>query len=263
MWYVIQVKTGEETEVKTFLDKFRTEGAYTKCFIPLFEDVRRSGGKCRIGFRKLFPGYVFIDSEDPERTFEILRTVPRFTRLLGYDESDGEKLFLPISTEDQAFLQTLFGDGLMHLSYVHISKNGRIDRVTGPLANYRNHITKLELRHRTAIVETEMFGKQRRVKFSFWTDDDPTLPEIEKLKNEAAGSDVLDGVVELDVGIHPGDYVVDETGVYGNQVFLVQKVDIAHRTVLSTFEMFGTQARLELRLDDVGRVDGIVNNVQI
>ncbi len=256
MWYVIQVKTGEETEVKNFLDKFRMDGAYTKCFIPLFEDVRRSGGKCRIGFKKLFPGYVFIDSDEPERAFEILKKVPRFTRLLGYDENDGEKIFLPISAEDQAFLQTLFADGLMHLSYVHISKNGRIDKVAGPLANYRKHITKLELRHRTAIVETEMFGKQRRVKFSFWTDDDSELPEIEKLKSEADGSDVLDGVLEFDVGIPLGEHVVDETGVYGDQVFLVEKVDLAHRTVLSTFEMFGTQVRLELKLDDVCRVDG-------
>ena len=65
---------------------------------------------------------------------------------------------------------------------------------------------------------------------------------------------MLDGIVELDVGIHPGDSVIDETGVYGDQVFLVQGVDIAHRTVLSTFEMFGTKARLELKLDDVSKV---------
>ncbi len=187
--------------------------------------------------------------------FDILRGIKNFTRLLGTSETDGSKVFIPVGREDEEFMKTMFEDGLMHISYVHMGRNGRIDRVAGPLANYKNHITKLETRHRMALVEAEMFGKKRKVKFGFFTDDDPKLPALEKLKYGDKDNDVLDGVVEFDIGIHPGDKVRDDTGIYGDQVFTVQKVDLRRRTIISTFEMFGTAARIELRADEVTKVD--------
>ncbi len=254
MWYVIQVKSGEEQEMKALLDKLRKNGAYGECFVPLFEDVKRSGGKCRIGFRKLFPGYIFVEAEDPRGLFKTLMGIADFTKLLGTVEEDGSKLFIPIGKEDEEFLRTLFTDGLMHVSYVHVAKSGRIDRIVGPLANYRNHITKLELRHRMAIVEADMFGKRRKVKFGLWTDEDPVLPGLERLKAAKDSFDVLDGVVEFDLGIHPGDKVKDDTGIYGEQIFIVESVDAKHRTLISSFEMFGTNARIELKADEVRKV---------
>ncbi len=255
MWYVVQVKSGEETRMKALLDKLECDGAYEESFIPLFEDVNRSGGKVSISFRRLFPGYIFVETDKPDRLFDMLRGIRDFTRLLGSTESDGNKVFIPIGEEDRAFMQTMFEDGLMRVSYVRIGKNGRIDRIAGPLANYRNHITKLEIRHRMAIVEADMFGKRRRVKFGFFTDEDPMLPALERLKNADEGNDVLDGVVEFDIGIHPGDKVMDDTGIYGDRIFTVQRVDTRRRTVVSVFEMFGNAARIELRADEVSKVE--------
>ncbi len=268
MWYVIQVKSGQEHDLKLLLESVKEPGAFGESFVPLFEDVKRREGKCTIGFRRLFPGYIFVEADDPRKIFETLRGIPDFTKLLGTVEEDGTKLFIPIGKEDEEFLRTLFKDGIMHVSYIHMAKTGRIDRIAGPLANYKNHITKLEMRHRMAIVEAEMFGKKRRVKFGLWTDEDTSLPQVEKLKEElfgtgegsfsrkgsGKGGDVLGDTVILDLGIHPGDKVMDESGVYGNQIFVVEKVDTKHRTLISTFEMFGTSARIELNADDVRKV---------
>ncbi len=265
MWYVIQVKSGEEHNLKMLLETIKEPGAFGESFVPLFEDVKRKEGKCTIGFRRLFPGYIFVEADDPRRIFETLRGIPDFTKLLGTVEEDGSKIFIPIGKEDEEFLRTLFRDGIMHVSYIHMAKTGRIDRIAGPLANYKNHITKLEMRHRMAIVEAEMFGKKRKVKFGLWTDEDTFLPQVEKLKKEFLGEekgslsgkgtgdgrDVLGDSVILDIGIHPGDKVMDDTGVYGDQVFVVEKVDTKHRTLVSVFEMFGTTARIELNADDV------------
>ncbi len=257
MWYVIQVKSGEETRMKALLDKLRDDGAYGECFVPLFEDVKRSGGKCSISFRRLFPGYIFVECAEPDKLFETLKGIRDFTRLLGTTETDGNKVFIPIGKKDQEFMKTLFEDGLMHVSYVHMSRAGRIDKIAGPLANYKNHITKLELRHRMAIVEAEMFGKQRKVKFGFFTDDDPNLLSIERWKSGDTDKedDILDGVVKFDLGIYPGDKVTDDTGIYGDQIFVVERVDVRRRTVISTFKMFGTSARIELRADEVSKCD--------
>lgn len=254
MWYVIQVKSGEEYEMKALLDGLRVDGAYGECFVPLFEDVKRTGGKCRIGFRKLFPGYIFVESEAPDKVFLTLKNIKDFTKLLGSAEEDGSKVFIPIGKKDEEFLRTLFTDGIMHVSYIHLSRTGRIDKIVGPLAHYKNHITKLELRHRMAVVEAQMFGKKRKVKFGLWTDDDPVIPMIQHLRDETDGKDILDGLVEIDLGIHPGDKVVDDTGIYGDQVFVVHSINHKHRTLISTFEMFGTSAKIELIADNVRKV---------
>ncbi len=267
MWYVIQVNSGNEHDIKDLLEAMKPADLFCECFIPLYEEVRRSGGKCRILFKKLFPGYVFIETDDAEGVFSVLREIPEFTKLLGGVEVDGSKVFIPIGDEDEAFMHTLFEDGLMHVSYVHMTKNGRIDCITGPLANYKNHITKLEMRHRMAIVEAEMFGKKRKVRFGLWTDEDPELPYLEKLKSDAgvhksdgssdslfADGDILDGAGVFDIGIYPGDEVMDEYGIYGDQIFRVISVDPVHRTIVSSFEILGTSARIELKADDVRKL---------
>ncbi len=255
-WYVVQVKSGDEHELRLLIENRSGNDLKGKCFVPLYEEVRRSGGKCNIYFRRLFPGYIFVESDNPQNIFENLKKVPEFTKLLGTVEDDGTKLFIPIGDKDREFLQTLFTDGMMHVSYVHMAKNGRIDKIVGPLANYKDHITKLEMRHRMAVVEAEMFGKKRKVRFGLWTDDDPTLPQLQRQldiydNDENNKGDVLTGTVAIDIGIHVGDKVVDETGIYGEQIFTVEKVDAKHRTVISSFEMYGTTARIELRADDV------------
>ncbi len=257
MWYVIQVKSGEEQEMKVLLETVRKPGTFGRCFAPLYEEVRRSAGKCHIYFRRLFPGYIFVEGDDPREIFEALREIPEFTKLLGSVEEDGSKLFIPIGEEDEKFLGTLFEDGIMHVSYIHMGRNGRIDKIAGPLAGYRGHITKLEVRHRMAVVEAEMFGKKRRVRFGLWTDEDPHLPWVDKLKGDEDAGDVLDGQVEFDIGIHLGDKVRDITGVYGDQTFVVESVDIKRRTIVSRFEILGTSASIELRADDVVKVMGV------
>ena len=256
MWYVIQVKSGDEQDIKLLLDKIKEPDVYSNSFVPLFEDVKRSGGKCTIAFRKLFPGYIFVESKNPQGIFDVLGQVPEFTKLLGSVENDGTKLFIPVGEDDEAFLNSLFSEGIMRVSYIHMGKSGRIDKILGPLSKYRNYITKLEVRHRMAVVETELFGKRRKIKFGLWIDDDPVQPWIEKLKSGSLrDDDIIYGTTHsIDIGIHPGDRVVDETGVYGDQVFVVKKVDAKRRLLTSSFEMFGTVAGIELRADDVRKV---------
>lgn len=255
MWYVVQVKSGEEQEMKALLEVARKPGTFGRCFSPLYEEVRRSAGKCHIYFRRLFPGYIFVEGDNPRDIFDALREIPEFTKLLGAVEEDGSKLFIPIGEEDEKFLRTLFENGIMHVSYIHMAKNGRIDKIAGPLAVYRGHITKLEVRHRMAVVEAEMFGKKRRVRFGLWTDEDPILPWVERVKDTDAAIDEFDGAVEFDIGIRPGDKVRDNTGVYGDQTFVVESVDPRHRTIVSRVEILGSSVRIELRADDVVKVD--------
>lgn len=257
MWYIVQVKSGEELNVKLLLEKMSSPDSLSGIFVPLYEEVRRSGGKCTISFKKLFPGYIFVESSTPQKVFDILRKIPEFTKLLGSVGADGSKIFIPVEKDDEQFLNSLFYDGIMHVSYIHMASNGRIDMVRGPLDGYQTHIVKLELRHRMAIVEAYIFGKKRRIRFGLWTDDDPRIPWIERVKSEDpyADRDISIGEKgQYDIGIYPGDRIVDETGIYGDQVFTVSTVDARRRVVVSNFEIMGMTARIELNADEVKKV---------
>ncbi|MBQ9436920.1 MAG: hypothetical protein IJU50_01165 [Lachnospiraceae bacterium] len=252
---MVQTVSGEEQTVKEHIDKRLGSIQPIRCFIPLCEEVRRRSDRYNIVFRRLFPGYLFIETENPEAAYSFLRSVPHFTRVLGSKEQDGNYLFIPVSEDDQAFLESILEDGMLHVSYAHLSKSNRIDKVAGPLAGYRNHIIKLEFRRRTALVDAWMFGKRRKLAFGLWTDGDPEVAWLsERIGEGNTQTAALDEGVEIDIGIHPGDKVIDLTGVYTDMELVVTEVDAKHRRVYSQLKLMGGNVRVMLNADNVEKV---------
>ena len=120
MWYVIQTRSGDEQEIKLYIES-SIETEICKVILPLYEDVYRKGGTGHIAIKKLFPGYLFIETEDPKEGYKTIRKVPRFTRMLSMEENDMEKTFLTVGNEDEAFIKSLTDDGLMRVSYIRRS----------------------------------------------------------------------------------------------------------------------------------------------
>ena len=257
MWYVLQTRTGYESTLKEQLESRIDSGLCTRLFVPMFEDVRRKDGKSRIAFRRLFPGYLFIETTHPEELLGSIRSVREYVRILGAPEQDGEKTYVPVSAEDQAFLETLLADGVMHVSFVKQVKNGRIGQVIGPLAGYANHITRLEFRHRMAIVDAEIFGKQRKIKFGLWTDADDPIPWIEEKLKQQKGIQEENRfyIDQVDIGLHPGDRVMDTSGLYGNEVFVIESVNPYKRTIRTKTRIFNSLIDIELFADQVEKLE--------
>ena len=253
MWYVIQVYSGKEHEIKSLIENTSGRDGFQRLFIPLYEEVRRRKEEYHILLRRLFPGYIFAETEDAEKLFMFLRKIPEFTKLLNSEEGD-EKLFLEVGKEDQEFLDTLLDDGVMHVSYIEMDKrSNRMKKVVGPLARYRNCITHLETRHREAIVETEIFGKRRRIRFGLWMKGDPRIPWIEE-QMEQPQQEVLEGLGQVDVGFHPGDFVLDRNRLYGEDPMRVERVDAGKRTVTVQIFLFGSYMNVELDMDSLEKV---------
>ena len=253
MWYVIQTRTGYEKELVEQLESYCKDFSGEHCLIPMYEDVRRSEGQSRISYRRLLPGYVLVNTDQPEDIHKGLKKVSEFARML-LSEEDGEKLFLPVSKEDMAFLDSILEDGLMRVSYVLNVKGMKIGKVIGPLAKYGNHISNIDFRHRRAVVDAKIFGKMRRIKFGLWTDEDPKLPWIEERLGKGDTEEYL--LKEVDVGILPGDKVKDISGVYPGTVFTVEEVNIGRRTFRTRMDLFGKMTEIELFLDSVERLEG-------
>ena len=151
MWYVIQTKTGEESRVVDLIHSLDGKDREIPCIVPLYEQVWRTATSYQIHLRRLFPGYILVDTDRPEEVNEAFKKVPEFTKILGTKEDDGNKTFIPIEEDDRKFLSTILKEGMVHVSYVHLKKS-RVDNVIGPLAEYVGNIVRLDIRHRRAIV---------------------------------------------------------------------------------------------------------------
>ncbi len=256
MWYVIQTKSGEEHRILELFQGIADRARYRRCFVPMFEDVRKKNGKAQITIRRFFPGYFFVETDDPDYAFHILKGIPEFTRLLGSKDQPGETIFIPVEAEAEAFLDTLLEDGLMRVSYVLRSGKGIAPQFLGPLEKYRNRITYLDVMRRRALVEVDLFGKRRKFKFGLWTRDDPPIHWIEEqLGHEDSRVPETAPLAEgIDIGIHPGDQVADTIGVWADIVFTVQSVDPGRRLLSTTYDIMGTEAKITLEADQVRKV---------
>lgn len=186
MWYVVQTVNGEEEQVCTWVRSNVDKASYKECFVPMYEDVWRKEGIGHISIKKMFGGYVFIETEEPQKIREALLKLPELQNLLsatGQEEADlAERICVPAGADEERFLQSIFQDGLMKVSYLERNENGKIVSVIGPLEAYQDYIIKIDQPHRRAIAEIPFLGEARRIKFGLWADRDPQISWIEEEK---------------------------------------------------------------------------------
>lgn len=68
MWYVMQVRTGTEENIRCQCQRLISSNVLERCFIPYYQQKKRFQGEWHIQERILFPGYVFLITQNPEKT---------------------------------------------------------------------------------------------------------------------------------------------------------------------------------------------------
>ncbi|MBR1571739.1 MAG: hypothetical protein IJ655_03260 [Lachnospiraceae bacterium] len=284
MWYVIQTYSGSEHDVCTWINTYVDQSLFERCFVPLYEDVWRKDGIGHINVKKLFPGYVFVETDNINAVYVKLKELPKMTSVLSMDGDKGDFL-TPIYSEEEEFLNTILSGGILRVSYVEINKNRKIKNIIGPLEYFRNNIIKMDVPHRRAIVELEMMGEIRTIKFGLWMDVDPKIEWIENAKKElstaidkqvaADGSwqmhndlrpdNIWDWKAWRDInanrkeevaddelyGFKVGDYVINTTGICGETPLEVVKINPRKKTIVVTMTIFGNDTNVEMNIDSV------------
>lgn len=158
-WYVIQVLTGSEQVICRDLKEVLDDSFYEHCFVPMAERQHRKDGKYTILREPLFPGYLFIISQDIEKISVAIQKIFKFKRILRTGDSfsalePGEvKAFRSLTNED---------------FNISMSKGFIIgDEITvteGPLKGYEGRIKKIDRHKRMAFMEIPFLGCDTRVR---------------------------------------------------------------------------------------------------
>lgn len=155
MWYVVQVFTGKEEYCRELLERYVVKKVIADCKIPKYVSLRKYNGIWTEERKILFPGYLFVKSDDKEKLYMELKKVPKMTRLLGVGEE-----IIPISEEEQRFLFHMGKDDLVIKMSRGAFRDGKVVVEAGPLQGLEEYIRKIDRHKRLAWLTLPLFGKQ-------------------------------------------------------------------------------------------------------
>ena len=150
MIFVIQVPPSKSEEL---IQRLKEVPFIKDAFSPLKKKKIKLRGYWEIREVRLFPDYIFVECDDPKDVYQKLKDFSFFTKLLGVrDKKDNELYFIPLSEDEEAFLNHLMGKDnreVIGISKVMLLKNKQITIIDGILCII---FTVLLDRHRDRLV---------------------------------------------------------------------------------------------------------------
>ena len=160
MWYAMQVMSGSENLVKGLCLKMIDPDLLKQCFYLQYEASYKKQGVRQLIKKVLFPGYLFIDTENIEQVEKQLWRVPELTKVLKVGQTS-----IPLSQAEQNFIQKhsnneyvfTMSKGYMTGDYVKIEE--------GAFAGYYGQLLHIDRHNRYGIMEVTMAGRRIQMEF--------------------------------------------------------------------------------------------------
>ena len=159
-WYVLRVETGHEDRAERELRKNIGTEALCDICVPRSEYKRKFHGKWKIVQGALFPGYIFVLTNDVFALHVMLPKISGITYIIKNDAG-----FLPLDEKGLSFLKAfrLFDDDVIGFSEGYI-EGDEVFITKGPLQGQTAYIAKINRHKRIAILSVNMMGRDVEVK---------------------------------------------------------------------------------------------------
>ena len=128
MWCVLATKVGREELIQQMCKRHLNKKIYSRCMFPLCEQREHYRGTWHTKLEKVFPGYLFFDTGDPDELSRQLRK----EKIMAQND----KLFV-LTPEDVQCLLFFGRTGVFPMSQ-GIIVNGRVIILSGPLEIIRD-----------------------------------------------------------------------------------------------------------------------------
>ena len=160
MWYAVQIMSGNEDLVQDLCRKMIDPNLLKQCFYLQYEASYKKQGIRKLINKVLFPGYLFIDTDNIAQVEKQLYKVPELTKVLKVGQTS-----TPLSQEEQDFIQKhsnenhifTMSKGYMTGDYVKIEE--------GAFAGYYGKLLHIDRHNRYGIMEVTMAGRKIQMEF--------------------------------------------------------------------------------------------------
>lgn len=156
MWYAIQVSTGKEEKSRDMCIRLLDKELYNDIFIIRFDRAKRYYGAWHKEKKLLFPGYMFIDTDNPGDIYEQLKKVPELTKILGREENN----FVSIEQGKEAMFKAMVNEAYEIPVSTGIIEGDRVIVKDGPLVGMEAYIKKVDRHKRLAVLNARMFEQE-------------------------------------------------------------------------------------------------------
>lgn len=150
-WYVIFVETGFEEDVCLFIEKLRIKvyrDIEYNLLVPKRKIYERKQGVRKEVIKKLFPGYVLVETDKIDDFYIKARGGPHILKFLKNNYN-----FLEVSIKEiEQILILVDNKGLINISQALVI-NDKIEIIDGPLLGREGIIKKIDKRKGRAKVE--------------------------------------------------------------------------------------------------------------
>ena len=164
-YFCIQVKTRAENR---FIKLFKSK--YPSIAFPLYFPQRqldiRKQGKIKPSLSPVFPGYIFIETENDEEINAYkweFKSTEGFYRFLKSNNN-----ITPLSNQDLELVLHFIKTGpIAGKSRVYFDENSRIVVVEGPLSGLEGRIIKVDKRKRRAKISLDLYNDSFTIDLAF------------------------------------------------------------------------------------------------
>lgn len=256
LWYVIQTFTGREENLIRMVRKIVPQELYGECFVAYHEQLRCRQQQNQIHVERIFPSYVFVTTDEPDKLFFFLKNVPAMSKLM----SDGAFHFLPLETAEAQFLADIMDKNhVIRLSYVATDGRDHVTYVTGPLeAAMRAETERLRGYHfrlRYAKVRLALAGEEKEVRMGIILNND-VRRELTYGKVEAPIAVPekyrVAGCVTEPHDFTQGEMVRVVRGAFASSTAMIYQIK-KHSVVIGV-RLFGRDTPSEVEFDDIEKI---------
>jgi len=164
-WYAVHTYSGYEERVQKNLDqriKFMdTEDEVSQVVIPTEEEIEVRGGKKRTVTKKILPGYVLIEMNMSDRSWNIVRNTPGVT---GFVSSGNKPVPLPDTEIGKILKQMEEETPKLKIGF----RQGQSVRVTdGPFIDSVGIVDEISTEKGKVRVLLTLFGRETPVELDF------------------------------------------------------------------------------------------------
>ena len=159
MWCVVQVRQGSEESIRRQCREKLSSGLVKNCYVFYYEEKRHIQGEWVIHEKPLFPGYVFVVTEEADRLNDELVHIEGQTKLL----ENGDQA-VSLSEAEIEFLKTFGGKKQTIEMSEGVIEKSKIRIYSGPLVGKEKYIYRIDRHKRRAFLELPMFGQRQKIR---------------------------------------------------------------------------------------------------
>lgn len=174
-WYVLRVASNREDQVRDALErkiKIEDLGQYVgRVLVPTQKEKRMRGGRARVYYLKLYPGYVFVematesDGSIPESVWFMVKET---SGVGDFISSGGKPSPMSMAEVEEMLAAVIKPDDQPTLANVRFKKGDKVKIQEGPFENFEGVVDEINSQKGTVRVIVTIFGRATPIEMEYW-----------------------------------------------------------------------------------------------